>query len=736
MTGSLKQTAKQIAHRMKSHLSSTKSKAAPPSVLELTRASNLHAEGLGHARSGQWQQALRSFEAAVKEAPAQPNFNYTYGMALAHARRYHEAIKAFELEIAVVPTHGSALAELGGCLARTGRVREGISYLRKGIKYMPGLATAHFNLALALLGENHRLAAIQACSRAIAINGAYADAFGLRGLAYAMGDEDENSINDLYVAASLNKKHSQLLVSLGATYEQKSRNPHACNLFELAARMAPDMAIAQYAFGHFLINNHAYDLGLEYVERALALEPDRAPCHIAKGFGYLGQGRIDDAVACFRRGGELAPDDAKTAGTLLFALQHKPFVTKEELLEAHERWGRLYAPEKPKGRLDFRNLPDPDRKLRIGLVSADLNSHAVTFLTIRAFEQLAKLGYELYCFKTDRKRPDDAFSQRYKEMAHLWKDVTDLNDTELIALIEKQKIDILLDLSGHTAGCRLAVFARRAAPVQVTWAGYVGTVGLQTYDGLIADPVEVPPEHDEYYLEPVIRLPDCYVCYTPPAAAPEVGPLPVLRKNSFTFGCFNRPTKLNAELAKAWARILKQVDNARILIVYGGLDEKSTQEAIYKVFESGGLSRDRVDLIGHKEQARLLKAYSEEVDLALDPFPYSGGVTTLEAMWMGVPTLTLVGDTFAGRHAASHMTAAGLTEFCVESVDAYVEQAVAWTRRIDELTTLRAGLRERAAASPLHDPIRFGGNLDAAFRTLWQDWCSQRSSGQTNPASL
>src|SRR5262249_13618525 len=163
-----------------------------------------------------------------------------------------------------------------------------------------------------------------------------------------------------------------------------------------------------------------------------------------------------------------------------------------------------------------------------------------------------------------------------------------------------------------------------------------------------------------FYVEPVIRLPDCYVCYDPPAEAPEPGPLPFLRIGTFTFGCFNRPAKLNADVARAWSKILARVPGARILMVYGALNEKSTQDAIYSILESGGLKPDRVDLVGEAEQSKLLEAYATKVDLALDPFPYSAGVTTLEAMWMGVPTVTLVGDTFAGRHSASHLTAAGL----------------------------------------------------------------------------
>jgi predicted O-linked N-acetylglucosamine transferase (SPINDLY family) len=352
----------------------------------------------------------------------------------------------------------------------------------------------------------------------------------------------------------------------------------------------------------------------------------------------------------------------------------------------------------------------------------------VTFLVLRAFEQLAALGHEIFCYKTDRRYPDDTFSDRYKAIATSWCEIGDLDDTALAASMAEQKMDILFDLSGHTAGSRLSLFAARAAPVQLTWAGYVGTVGLDTYDGIIADPVEIPPGHDEFYVEPVIRLPDCYVCYDPPAQAPEPDPLPFLKTGTFTFGCFNRPAKLNTDVARAWAQILARVPDSRILMVYGSMHEKSTQDAVYRILDSGGVRRDRVDLVGETEQPKLLEAYARKVDLALDPFPYSGGVTTLEAMWMGVPTVTFVGETFAGRHSATHLTAAGLGDFCTDSIEAYIDLAVAWTKRPHDLAALRAELRQRVAKSPLNDPVRFGGHLDAALRRLWQDWCGLKTA--------
>lgn len=693
----------------------------------LRRAQDLHQQGVAHARQDRWRPALRAFNEAARLAPEQAGFNYCKGVALCRFDRFDDAREAFMAELRVMPAHAPALAEIGTCLARTGRTRDGIPYLQEGLRLMPNMPLAQYSLGLAFLTESRRGEAIEALDRSIALDAGYAEAYRTRGLAYVMDGKFDKAVDDLRAASTLDSQNYKAILELGMNFGAAAREQQAGRLFELAADSAPDVALPQYLFGHFLINHRQFERGLGYIDRALNLDPLRVEHHVAKGFGVLGQGRVEEAVAAYRRAGELDPANAAVAGTLLFALQHKPGVTREELLREHRRWATLYRPQAPVDRLSFPNQPDPARKPRLGLVSADLHRHAVSFLVLRAFEALAALGYEICCYKTDSKRMDDDFSERYKEISVSWRDVSGMDEPTLAQQIGDDRIDVLFDLAGHTAGSRLSLFAARAAPIQLGWAGYVGTVGLDTYEGLIADPVEIPPEHDATYVERPIRLPDCYVCYHPPQDAPDVPALPSLNGGRFTFGCFNRPAKLNGEVGKAWARILEQVPDSRILMVYGGLGETSTREAIYRVLGEGGVSPDRVELVGEAEQPKLLQAYGE-VDLALDPFPYSAGVTTLEAMWMGVPTVTFVGDTFAGRHSAAHLTAAGLGSFCADSIDDYVAMAVGWTRRRGELDELRRGLRDRVAASPLCDAPRFAGNLSRELMRLWTEWCEARTA--------
>lgn len=697
-------------------------------MVQLGRGKKHFEQGVDHTNHGRWKQALRDFEKAIFYAPNQPTYYYCYGVSLTHANRFGEAIKVFEKELAINPDHPSTLTEIGTCLGRMGRTKEGITYLERGLARWPNMVHAQFSLGLAYLNEKRTAEAILVFTKTLALDPSYVDAYRQRGFAYALQGNENDSVEDLWAAAALSKKDHETLVSLGVRLEMRQRDFDAGTLLEAAARMAPDRALPQAILGLYMINRRQCEEGLVYAERALELDPLLPNGHIALGFGLLGQGQIDEAVKAFRRAGELSPTDSTVAGSLLFALQHNPGVNEAEVHEAHTRWASLYRPAAgPKNRLAFANDPNPDRKLRIGIVSADLRGHAVTFLTLRAFEQLPNLGYEIFCYKTDGKMRDDKFSDRFKAISKSWKDISTLNDEKCSELLAEQGIDILFDLSGHTAGNRLSIFAQRSAPIQLSWAGYVGTTGLDTYEGIIADPVEVPVGREEFYVEPIVRLPDCYVCFEPNAKAPPVGPLPAQENETFTFGCFNRPAKINIEVARAWKHILDRVPNSTILLAYGNFKEDGTRKNITRIFEEAELPLERVEMLGEGDQIKLLAAYNR-VDLALDPFPYSGGVTTLESIWMGVPVVTVVGETFAGRHSASHLTAAGLAQFCTTTIDAYVDMAVNWASRREELAELRRGLRDQVAASPLLDAERFARNLDEAMRGLWKDWCALKSA--------
>jgi predicted O-linked N-acetylglucosamine transferase (SPINDLY family) len=302
--------------------------------------------------------------------------------------------------------------------------------------------------------------------------------------------------------------------------------------------------------------------------------------------------------------------------------------------------------------------------------------------------------------------------------------VCGVSHAALAEQIRADTVDILFDLAGHTGGNRLLVFARKPAPIQITWLGYVGTTGLAAMDYLLADRWQVPPPAEVHYRERVLRLADGYVCYDPPADAPPVAPLPALQRGCVTFGSFNNPAKITPQVVEVWSRILARAAGARLVLKSHGFDQPSVRRHFAELFAARGIDPARLELLGPSPHRELLEHYGR-IDLALDPFPYNGGLTTCEALWMGVPVITCPGETFAGRHSLGHLSNVGLTETIARDLEQYVEIAVSWAKDLARLTAVRGGLRGRVAASPLCDGPRFAANLLARLREAWQRWVDE-----------
>ena len=296
-----------------------------------------------------------------------------------------------------------------------------------------------------------------------------------------------------------------------------------------------------------------------------------------------------------------------------------------------------------------------------------------------------------------------------------------MSDQRLAEQIQADRIDILFDLAGHTAHNRLLVFARKPAPIQITWIGYEGTTGLAAMDYLLADRHVVPQGTEQNYRERVLRMPDGYLCYDPPEAAPSVGPLPSSTKGYATFCSFSNPAKITPEVVTVWAEILHRAPTARLILKYQGMDDQAVKRRYLDLFAAQGVEPQRLEMLPSSSYAEYLATY-HQVDIALDPFPFSGSATTCEALWMGVPVITCPGKTFASRHALSHLWNVGLTETIARDREEYVELAVSLVRDLPRLATLRAGLRQRMAASPLCDGKRFANNLALLLQGVWEQW--------------
>lgn len=467
---------------------------------------------------------------------------------------------------------------------------------------------------------------------------------------------------------------------------------------------------------------------LDRAEQAYRQVVDLAPNAIAalNNIGVI-RGDLGDAAgadAWYEKAIAQASANPTLASNRLYNAQFVPGVTARSLFPLHRAWDQRHGTPW-RNRWSVRAEPqDPTKRLKIGFLSGDFARHPIAFFVLPLFRAIDRSQCEVHAFVSGTRR--DKFSAAFKQAADGWHELGDLTDDEVAALIEGTGIDILIDLAGHTLNNRLPVFARKPAPVQMSWAGYVGTTGMAAMDYVIADRHQAPPEDDANYTERIIRLPHSYVPYDPPATAPGVAPLPALQNGIVTFGGMHNPAKINDPVMRLWASVLARVPGSIIRLKYRGLDAPGSVARIHAAFASAGIAPDRVQLSGFAPPDELLAAYAA-IDIALDAMPYSGGLTTCEALWMGVPVLTLRGASFAGRHATSYLSTLGLTDLIARSETEFVDRAIALATDRARLEHLRGGLRERMRASPLLDYAAFAADFMSAMRLAWTSYCRARS---------
>ncbi len=490
------------------------------------------------------------------------------------------------------------------------------------------------------------------------------------------------------------------------------------------------------------------DLAADGYARALAAtppeHPDRVDLAFALGTANYARHRLSDAYAAFRAAiaaddrhartwcnlGNVLSDMARPVealkafeiaiaiepgycnahGNALHTLHYLPGQSAATLLTAHRVWAARHFPGDPP-----RPPPPAARdRLVVGLVSEDLRRHPVGYFCAGWLPFAKQAGIDIVVYASNR--AEDEMTHAMRAAAARWHTVRDASDEALTRIIRTDAPDILLDLGGHTGRNRLGVFARRAAAVQATWMGYVGTTGLPQMDGLIADRIHVPRLEEAAYTENVWRMPNGYVCYAPPAHAPRPEGNAAKRNGFVSFAAFHNPAKINPDLIAAWAKILTQVPGSRLRMAFRGFDDARVKDAIVRTFQAHGIAEDRLDVRGLLPHPDLLTFYNA-CDFALDSFPYAGGLTTLEALWMGIPVITAPGATFASRHAASHVTFAGFASELTSGPTDYVRTAVAWAHSPAMLEADRATRRARMAASPLLDGRRFAADLATLLRS-------------------
>ncbi len=491
-------------------------------------------------------------------------------------------------------------------------------------------------------------------------------------------------------------------------------------LYEDVLELDPGNADALHFLG--LTGERARDLGfaLEYFERSIEARPLDAVFHNNLGSVLVKAGRTEEAAKCFRKALEIDPGLNIARINLIFAMVLLESATPEEVYAEHVAWAKIHADPLLEQAAPHGNSRDPERRLRIGYLSADFRQHALSYFIEPALAQHDRAAFEVFCYHSGRIVDD--VTRRLARHADHWQEVFEMDDAALAREIRGDGIDILVDLSGHLRGNRLMVFARKPAPLQMTYLAYPNTTGMRAMDYRLTDAACDPPGMTErYYRETLMRLPRCMWCYQPSAEMPAVAPPPAKVKGVVTFASMNGADKITAGMLELWARVLGEIPESRI--VFTTVPEQG-RARIRDALGRAGVAGGRIDMHDRLPTAEFWALYAG-IDILLDTFPMNGGTTTCEALWLGVPVVSRSGQVFQSRAGLSILGSVGLGELVAGSDEDYVRIALELARDRARLAALRAGLRERMRASPLTDARAYARDLEASYRSIWRDWCSR-----------
>lgn len=602
-----------------------------------------------------------------------------------------QAAEIIEKLLSVQPDNFDALVLLGVIRAKTGNPEAAILLFENALEINPGNAGVHSNIGNVL---------------------------------EALGRLD-NAVASHRHALQIDPGSAMLHSNLGNALRRQGLFDDAVASHKRALELNPNIASIHNNLGYALEQQGLLNDAVASFNKALTINPLYAEAHNNLGSAFLNLGRSDEAVASYRKALAIHPDFVRAQSNLIFSLNYIAYHSPADTLTEARRFGAMVTAQATPVR-EHANDPSHDRRLRIGLVSGDLRRHSVGYFLKSLLPEIDKENFEIFAYATSDMEDDT--TDHIKSIVSHWRKVAVFGDKQLAETIIGDGIDILVDLSGHTDHNRLRVFAMKPAPIQVTWLGYGGTTGVEAMDYVFCDPLILPPSEEADFTEKPWRLPDVWVCFSPPGLEIDVGAAPALMNGHITFGSFNNLTKVSGRTVDCWAKVLEAVPDSRLLLKAKQLGEATVQEETRARFEAHGIGRERLILKSRSPgRAAHLRTY-QEMDFALDPFPYAGAVTSIEAFWMGTPVLTMKGDRFVSHMGDSLVHNMGLDEWIADTPEDYVEKARIFASDLKALSVLRESLRNRLLESPICDAPRFAGNLEEAFRGMWRKWCTAESA--------
>jgi predicted O-linked N-acetylglucosamine transferase (SPINDLY family) len=693
-----------------------------------TTASAEFATAVQHHGAGRLHEAAAHYRRVITAQPDHADATFNLGLALRQLGKVDEAIAAYGQALRIRPDYPEAHFNLGNALMAAGRPGEATLAYTHALRINPthvgataNLAVAYSYLGAALTEQRKYDDATVAFAESLALKPDVAEThYNLANVRKHQGRLDDAAAS-YRQAIAINPNFAEALSNLGNTLVELGSSDNAIAAHEKAVAIKPGSSEMRYNLGNAQKARGALTAAADAYNQALSLDPNHADANANLGVVLMNQGRFDEAVDAYTKAVALKPDDTGIFSNLLFCRNYDGNLTPQQLYAAHCEWGARYGVHAPQAQ-GHNNDRAPERRLKIGYVSPDFRDHSVAYFLTPLFEAHDHKAVEVFCY-ADVARPDEV-TANLRDLADHWFSALGLPDDALADRIRADAIDILVDLAGHTAHNRLGVFARKPAPLQVNYLGYPSTTGLRAIDYRFVDEVTDPPGiADACASEKLLRLPGSYLCYGGQRNAPQPTAPPCLTKSAITFGSFNNPAKESDETFDVWSRLLTRLPDARLLLKGKAFADEATRAAFQVRLAKHGIDRERVEMVAWIPSRSAHLGLYERIDVALDPFPFNGVTTTCEALWMGVPVVTLKGDRHSARMGASLLTQAGMTDWIANSVDDYVEIALALAANPAKLHELRRGLRQRMAASPLCDSIGFARKVENAYRAVWREWC-------------
>lgn len=668
-------------------------------------------------------------------------------------RQHGEAAACARQALALRPAFGDAHFQLAAALVETGNLDEARAQIEAALRIAPKDARVNLLAARVYWESGEPARAEQFCRSTIAADPGNADAlFLLAGIlrvadrrpdaiaaARAFCDRAARNAPGRFVLAQLLEETGNFAEAeaayrqaiqlqgdyvaarnaLAGLLERLDRTPEAEAVYRTALALRPNDVALLNNLGDTLRRLGRVSESEQMLRAGIVRNPGQFTLYNNLGVTLTEDSRFDEAEAVLHHALALQPDSADVLTNLVFCMNHNPRHSRRDIYLQHVTWAQRHAQALP--RAPHRNVPDPDRRLRIGYVSPDFRNHPVAYFIEPAIRTHDRSRFEVYCYSETAQ--EDAVTARFRSYACTWRRTPGLPDAHVARMIEDDGIDILVDLAGHTHRNRLAVFRYAPAPVQVSYLGYCNTTGYPTIGWRIGDPIADPPGSQDFYTERLSIIEPCFFAYAPPPAAPAVAPLPALASGTITFGSLTNTLKLHPGIIELWSRVLHAVPNSRFLFARREIRD-DLRLRLSRAFAAHGLGPDRIELSAKLPPRQSHLTLYHGIDIALDTFPWSGHTTSCEALHMGVPVVTLTGDRHASRMVASLLNGVGLPQLIAATPEQYISIARNLAADIPALAELRKGLRKRLATSPVCDAEGFTRRLEAAYREMWRVWCA------------